>query len=171
VVINSHNEKTVQNSIRELRYHCKLLDEICLDNTAKVQIHVGGVYGNKSEAINRFIKTYNNAQLVDPSIKKRLVIENDDHLYSLKDCLVIHQQTGIPIVFDSFHHECFFGISKDDTKIEGKESLRDTLVKAMSTWNYDKDGIPLVDFSNHDKRNVSNKVVIMSKRGETRINN
>ena len=28
IVLNSHNEKTVQNSIRELRYHCKILDEI-----------------------------------------------------------------------------------------------------------------------------------------------
>jgi UV DNA damage endonuclease len=166
VVLNSPDEKIVQNSIRELRYHCKLLDEICLDDTAKVQIHVGGVYGNKSEAINRFIKTYNNAQLVDHSIKERLVIENDDHLYSLKDCLYIHQQTAIPIVFDSFHHECFYGISKDDAKIEGEESLRDTLVKAMSTWNYDKDGIPLVDFSNQDKRNISNEVDIISRKGK-----
>jgi UV DNA damage repair endonuclease len=29
-----------------------------LDETAKVQIHVGGVYENKPEAIDRFIKTY-----------------------------------------------------------------------------------------------------------------
>jgi UV DNA damage endonuclease len=152
VILNSHNEKTVQNSLRELRYHCNLLDEICLDDTAKVQIHLGGIYGSKSEAINRFIKTYNNTQLVDHSIKKRLVVENDDNLYSLKDCFVIHKQTGVPIVFDSFHHGCFYGISKDDTKIEGEGSLRDTLVKAMSTWNHDKDGIPLVDFSNQDEK-------------------
>jgi UV DNA damage endonuclease len=46
VILNSHNEKTVQNSLSELRYHCNLLDEICLDDTAKVQIHVGGIYGS-----------------------------------------------------------------------------------------------------------------------------
>jgi UV DNA damage endonuclease len=134
--------------------------------TIKVQIHVGGVYGNKSEAISRFIKTYNNTQLVDYSIKKRLVIENDDHLYSLKDCLVIHQQTGIPIVFDSFHHECFYGISNGEATIEGEGSLRGTLVKAMSTWKYDKDGIPLVDFSNQDRRNISNRVDTISRMGK-----
>jgi UV DNA damage endonuclease len=56
-----------------------------LDETAKVQIHVGGVYGNKLEAIDPFVKTYNNSlHLVDGSIKMRLVIENDDHLYSIK---------------------------------------------------------------------------------------
>ena len=114
VILNSPSEKIVQNSINELRYHCMLLDVMHLDETAKVQIHIGGVYGNKIEAIDRFIKTYN---LVDHSIKKRLIIENDDHLYSLRDCLYIHQQTGIPILFDSFHHECY----------NNGESLKSTL--------------------------------------------
>ena len=73
-----------------------------LDQTAKVRIHVGGVYGNKSEAIDKFIKTYkNDIQSTDHSIKKRLAIENDDHLYNLNDCLYISQQTDILIVFDS----------------------------------------------------------------------
>lgn len=78
-----------------------------LDTTAKVQLHVGGVYGNKLQAIDRFVKTYDNSTLVDDSIKRRLVIENDDHLFNLRDCLSINEQTGIPIVFDNFHHELF----------------------------------------------------------------
>ena len=111
VVLNSPNEKVLENSINELKYHCNLLDTMCL---AKVQIHVGGVYGNKVQAIDRFIKTYNNSlQLADDSIKNRLVIENDDHLYSLKDCLYINQCTGVPIVFDNFHYECFINNTKE----------------------------------------------------------
>ena len=134
VILNSHNERIVQNSINELKYHCTLLDAMRLDETAKVQIHIGGVYGNKMEAIDRFIKTYN---LVDHSIKQRLVIENDDRLYSLRDCLCINQQTGIPIVFDSFHHECY----------NNGESLRSNLEAAMSTWDGTKDGLPMIDYS------------------------
>jgi UV DNA damage endonuclease len=45
-----------------------------LDETAKVQIHVGGVYGNKIEALTRFAATYNT---LDNAIRRRLVIEND----------------------------------------------------------------------------------------------
>jgi UV DNA damage endonuclease len=114
-----------------------------LDETAKVQIHVGGFYGNKMEAMDRFIKTYNNLHLVDHSIKKRLVIENDDHLYGLLDCLYINQQTGIPIVFDSFHHECY----------SNGEFLRATVEAAMSTWDGTKDGLPMVDYSCQDLGN------------------
>jgi UV DNA damage endonuclease len=46
VVLNSPNEKIVQNSINELTYHCRILDMMRLDETAKVQIHIGGVYGD-----------------------------------------------------------------------------------------------------------------------------
>ena len=37
---------------------CKVLDAMRLDGAAKVQIHVGGVYGNKIEALTRFVRTY-----------------------------------------------------------------------------------------------------------------
>lgn len=105
VILNSPDNKIVENSINELKYHSQVLDTMGLDDTAKVQIHVGGVYGNKLEARDRFIKTYNNNSKLaaaDDSIKRRLVIENDDRLYSLKDCLQINQQTGIPIVLIAF---------------------------------------------------------------------
>ena len=152
VILNSPDNKIVENSINELKYHSRVLDTMCLDDTAKVQIHVGGVYGNKVEAKDRFIKTYNNnskllvSDDVD-SIKRRLVIENDDRLYSLKDCLQINQQTGIPIVFDSFHHECY---SNDE---EEELLLQIALQRAMSTWKSSEDGLPIVDYSSQDTRN------------------
>ena len=134
VILNSPNNTIVKSSISELRYHCKVLDAMKLDKTAKVQIHVGGVYGNKIEALNRFVTIYNT---LDNAIKERLVIENDDHLYGLNDCLHLNQQTHIPIVFDSFHHEL----------LSNGESLKFALRRAMSTWNRNKDGLQIVDYS------------------------
>jgi UV DNA damage endonuclease len=138
VILNSPNTKTVENSINELKYHSSILDAMCLDETAKIQIHVGGLYKNKQEAIDRFIRTFNKiSKFVDSSIKKRLVIENDDRLYSIMDCLSINQWTGIPIVFDVFHHEL----------LNNDEPLRIALQKAMSTWKMSSDGLPIVDYS------------------------
>jgi UV DNA damage endonuclease len=144
VILNSPNTKIVENSINELKYHCSILDAMCLDETAKIQIHVGGVYKNKQEAIDRFVRTFNDiGKFVDGSIKKRLVIENDDRLYSLMDCLSINQETGVPIVFDVFHHEL----------LNNDEPLRIALQKAMSSWKLSNDGLPIVDYSSQNKVN------------------
>jgi UV DNA damage endonuclease len=135
VLLNSSNEKTTQSSIRELQYHCDVLDAMCLDQSAKIQIHVGGAYGNKTNAINLFIKRYDS--FLSESVKKRLVIENDDHLFNLDDCMVIHHQTDIPIVLDSFHQQCFGnGIS-----------LNNSIKETNPTWKKIKDGFPIIDFS------------------------
>jgi UV DNA damage endonuclease len=140
VILNSPNSAILKNSINELRYHCKILDAMRLDTTAKVQIHVGGVYGNKIKAIERFVKNYKNDDLINDVIKRRLIIENDDHLFNLMDCLDINKHTGIPIVFDSFHHELFCN----------GEPLRAALHNATLTWNMKVDGSPMVDYSSHN---------------------
>lgn len=44
-----------------------------LDGTAKVQIRVGEAYGNKIEALTRFVRTYS---VFDNAIRRKLVIEN-----------------------------------------------------------------------------------------------
>lgn len=104
VLLNSRNKEVLQKGINELAYNTSVLDAMGLNKTAKVQIHVGGVYNHKQEAIERFIRNFND---LPEAITERLVIENDERLYNLDDCLVIHQKTGIPVVFDFFHHSLF----------------------------------------------------------------
>ena len=56
VLINAKDSDIVKRSINELEYHCDLLDALGLDKTARVQIHVGGVYGEKDKSMQRFIR-------------------------------------------------------------------------------------------------------------------
>ena len=137
VVINALKDEVVESSVRELEYHCTVLDEMALDSTAKIQIHVGGVYGDKRSAIDRFTERYS---ALSKSLKSRLVIENDDRSYSLKDCLLVHEKIGIPIIFDAFHHQC----------LNNGETLRQGLQLSASTWKK-TDGIPMVDYSSQQR--------------------
>jgi UV DNA damage endonuclease len=136
VLLNSPGEQIFQNSIAELQYHADILDLLDLDTTAKIQIHVGGAYGEKGKSIDRFIKRYGS---LPESIKKRLAIENDDRLFSIKDCLTIYSYTGIPIIFDTLHHEI----------LNDNESLRDALQLCGNTWKTE-DGIPMIDYSQQE---------------------
>ncbi|WP_114780723.1 UV DNA damage repair endonuclease UvsE [Botryobacter ruber] len=135
VVLNSPNEQTVRNSIAELVYQGSVLDLMGLDTTAKLQIHGGGAYGDKPTALNRFADVYH-TQLPE-AVKARLCVENDDRTYSLQDCLVLHELTGMPIIFDNFHHECN----------SNGEPMREAVQLASQTWQPDRDGILMMDYS------------------------
>jgi UV DNA damage endonuclease len=132
-LINSPDRNILSRSARELVYHSNVLGAMDLDTTAKIQIHVGGVYDDKSASMKRFIKRYKE---LAHEVKGRLVIENDEKLYSLGDCLAIHQETGAPILFDSYHHSI----------LNNKEPLARACALAGKTWQKG-DGTPMVDYS------------------------
>ena len=79
----------------------------------KINIHIGGAYGNKADSLEKWIASW---EKLSESAKKRLVVENDDRasLYSVQDLYEgLHQKIGVPITFDSFHHNfCNSGESK-----------------------------------------------------------
>jgi len=137
IIINSPDKEIFQRSAKELLYHAEVLDLLEIDDTAKIQIHVGGAYGNKGQSIRRFIQRYKH---LDSKIKKRLVIENDERLFNIEDCLRIHKEIKIPIVFDVFHFQCN----------NSGQSIREAVSQVCSTWS-EKDGLPIVDYSNQEK--------------------
>jgi UV DNA damage endonuclease len=134
VILNSKNEKIIENSVKELQYHSKVLESMNLTHNAKIQIHIGGVYEDKRTSKERFIKTF---MKLEENLKKRIIIENDDRSYGLKDCLDISYETGIPIVFDTLHHEC----------LNNNETVQEALTSATNTWKYVLDGDPIMDYS------------------------
>jgi UV DNA damage endonuclease len=133
ILINTPDQGVLRRSIEELRYHVRILDLMELDRSAKIQMHVGGVYGDKKAAMERFVRVY---ELLDDAIRERLVIENDERLYSVADCLAIHGRTGIPVLLDVFHHSI----------LNNGEPVNDLIRSVSKTWKTG-DGIPMIDYS------------------------
>ena len=127
-VLASPNPDVVRKTISELNKHSEIMDMIGLPISpySKINIHVGGAYGNKQDALKRWV---DNFQLLDENTKKRLTIENDDkpNMFTVKDLLYIHENTKIPIVFDYHHHNCH----NDGMSVE------DALKLAVATWPSD----------------------------------
>lgn len=132
-LINSPDEKVFGRSVGELAYHCRVLDLLGLDASAKIQIHVGGVYGDKPASMRRFIERYLS---LDPSLRERLVVENDHVSYSLADCLEVSNGCAIPVVLDVFHEQV----------LSGSVEPRAAIAAASDTWR-ENDGTPFIDYS------------------------
>ena len=73
------------------------------------------------------------------AIQDQLVIENDERLYTLSDCLAIHERTGIPVIADTFHHS----LSNNG------ELFTSLLDPVRKTWKA-RDGIPMIDYSSQE---------------------
>jgi len=143
IVLNSKRKEVVQRSVQELVYHSSFLDSLGLGFSSKIQLHIGGVYGEKEESMNRFVKNFD---LLPIPVKKRLVIENDDRSYSAKDCLQISKQIHIPVLFDVLHHQ----LNNHD------EQMQNIFRLIAETWNAN-DGIPMVDYSSQEKNGKKGK--------------
>lgn len=101
-VLNSPNANVVNASKADLRYHAGFLDALEIGLEHKLVLHIGGGYGDKYKAIQRFVAQFGE---LPANVRSRLVIENDDKLYTIADVLSVSQQIAAPVVFDVLHHE------------------------------------------------------------------
>lgn len=99
-VLSSPHAEVVKNTIAELEYQ-GLLAELIGANV--INIHGGGVYGDKVLALTRL---RDNFTLLSARVRSRLTLENDDRSYSPADLLPICNDLGIPFVYDVHHHRC-----------------------------------------------------------------
>lgn len=103
-------------AIRDLEYHDELLSLLKLppqqDRDAVMILHMGGMFaenGGKPATLDRFRKNY---ITLPESIKRRLVLENDDVVWSVHDLLPICEELNIPLVLDYHHHNIVFDTDK-----------------------------------------------------------
>ena len=101
-VLNSPRQDVYQRAADDLVYHCRILDSLALDRSHKIILHVGGRYDDKASAMRRFAEGW---RRLGAAVRARLVIENDDKIFTAREVFELGRQLGIPVVFDSLHHE------------------------------------------------------------------
>ena len=129
-VLNSTRKEVLENSIKILEYHYNLLNALKIKNKVLI-LHIGSNQFGKEKSINRFI---NNFRKLPKHIQECVVIENDDKIFNIIDCLKISKELNIPIVLDYHHYIC----NKGGVEIE------DYLDEIFKTW---KNINPKVHFS------------------------
>lgn len=140
-VLASPDAGVVTKTIKELGQHGEIMDMLELPRSpfSKINVHVGGAYGDRSAALSRFIS---NVSKLPPEVSSRLTVENDDkaNMYSVTDLLTVHEARGIPVVFDYHHH----------TFRTGDLTEEEALMLAYETWP--KGITPIVHVSSSRKQ-------------------
>jgi UV DNA damage endonuclease len=126
-VLTSPHEHVVQRCVTDLSIHGEVFDMMGLSRTPynKINIHIGGAYGDKPAAMKRFCENFS---LLPNSVTSRLTVENDDKasMYSVKELYEsVYKVIGIPIVFDYHHHKFCTGDLSEQQALE----------LAISTWS------------------------------------
>jgi len=126
VVLSSVKPHVVKNSIRELEYQGMLAEAVGAD---VINIHAGGVYGDKSQALQRLKAVIDD---LPGAVRTRLTIENDDVSYTPRDLLSICEHLSLPLVYDVHHHRC----NPDGLSVEEATTLAGNIWQALGREQY-----------------------------------
>lgn len=120
-VINSIKDSVVENTIKSLKFQSQIFEDINYEK-GKMIIHIGSSQGGKEESKKRFI---DNLKYFPSEVVNKLILENDDKVFTAQDVLDICKETKLPMVLDVHHHIC------KNNEDEIKYILKDI----FDTWN------------------------------------
>ena len=138
-VLNSENPTVVDNTLRDLTVTCRVLDGMELDDTHKMIIHGGAGKPDRAQALARLEANW---LRLPAEVRARLVLENDDKIFSVEALLPVCCRLGVPLVFDRLHHRALPGAWSE-------RPIADIMAEVVTTWRT-TDGIPKVHFSSQD---------------------
>lgn len=138
-VLNSENPAVVDAAIADVVATGHTLDAMGLDHTHKVIIHGGAGKPDRATALARLEANW---PRIPDYARARLVLENDDKVFSTEDLLPICHRLGVPLVFDWLHHRALPGRWAE-------RPVTEIIAEVVQTWR-PEDGLPKVHFSSQD---------------------
>ncbi|MGM7702549.1 UV DNA damage repair endonuclease UvsE [Pseudalkalibacillus sp. Hm43] len=123
-VFTSPNDRVTGNAVKDMEYHYEMLKMMGVHKQANMNIHVGGVYGDKETALERF---HQNIEQLDPKVKTQVTLENDDKTYTSRETLDVCRAHSLCFVFD-YHH--FWANPWEEDELEA------LLPEIYATWDH-----------------------------------
>ena len=125
ITLTSDDPIKVQHSIIDLELHAEIFERLELDRSYynPLNIHIRKE-GEPQDLSDTFMSNYNK---LSDSVKKRLVLENNDtgNTWTVDNLIkYFFEPYGIPVTFDNLHHEM----------LNQGVSHKDAFYAALSTW-------------------------------------
>ncbi|MDT0166614.1 UV DNA damage repair endonuclease UvsE [Actinotalea sp. AC32] len=100
-VLNSADPDLTARSAADLEQDTALLDALGAGPDGVVVVHVGGLYGDRPSALDRWAAAY---ERLSDRARERVALENDDGPFGVDDVMELHRRTGVRVVYDHHHH-------------------------------------------------------------------
>ncbi|WP_138755835.1 UV DNA damage repair endonuclease UvsE [Paenibacillus sinopodophylli] len=137
-VFSTPRPEVLAKSELDLVNHVRMLEAMGLGEATKCNIHIGGAYGDKVVACERFARQFG---ALPARLKHRITLENDDKTFNVKETLDAAEQVEVPMVLDIHHHAVNTGGIEDD-------ELYGTLWPRIEyTWEKERDRLGLTSAS------------------------
>lgn len=109
----------VERSLAELRYSAQVL-ELMNAQDGVIVLHLGGAYGDKATAADRFITNLKG----ENKINRFLALEVDERVWTVQEVVEVASALGVSAIVDNLHH----GLNP------GTLSLKEAIELALPTW-------------------------------------
>jgi UV DNA damage endonuclease len=122
-VLNAADSEIARKARLDVEQDALLLDRLAVGSEGVVVIHVGGLYGDRVAALERWARSF---EQLSGRAQRRLAVEHDERSFDVDDVLWLHERTGVRVVFDLHHHRCKPGLVR--------HSVTEALTAALDTW-------------------------------------
>lgn len=122
VALSAPDPVVAARAASHLAGQAALLDALGCGSDSVLVLHIGGSHGDAPAALERFAARY---ECLPLAVRRRLVVEQDEHCFDLCALLRLHQHTGVPLVFDSLHFQLHN---------PARLGLAEALGLALATW-------------------------------------
>jgi UV DNA damage endonuclease len=122
-VLNSPDASVAAKAAADLEQDSLLLDALGAGPEAVVVVHVGGVYGDRRAALERFARAH---ERLSERARERVAVEHDERAFDLADVLELHGMTGARVIFDLHHHRC--------NRAPSLAPNAEAMAAALATW-------------------------------------
>lgn len=120
-VLSTPRPDVLAHSVADLDRHVRMLESMGLDERAKLNVHIGGAYGDKTRTMERFLRQF---EALPERIRNRMMLENDDKTFTAAETLAACEALGVPMVLDIHHHAVN----------HGGESVAELWPRILATW-------------------------------------
>jgi UV DNA damage endonuclease len=128
-VVGTPTESSFESTCRDLDWHAETLDRMCCGPDSVIVVHGGGIYGDKRATKERWIRNF---KRLPARVQRRLVLENCEKCFSVRDCIEVARAVQIPVVFDTHHFACYNKLHPAEAAELG--SPEDHIADVLSTW-------------------------------------